>query len=757
VKTPHALALLLTSAVAVCLPAPGSADREQPVQAPRTVWMLEDASKVGGHETTVAGGPRIVQTDLGPAMEFDGTGDGLFVPANPLEGLERFTIEVLFQPLPGGAGEQRFLHIEEEATGNRALIELRTLPNGSWALDTFLRHGQASLTLLDRKLVHPVSQWHVASLSFDGRTMKHYVDGVLEAAADVAFKPLGRGQTSIAVRQNRVSWFRGRIREVRITREALPPDRLLRVEKAEGEGRKAAREQRQAEGGGRGAEGQKAPGQWARGFEGQRKADLGDGTYLNPILAGDHPDPSILKDGDDYYMTFSSFDAYPGLVIWHSKDLVNWQPLGPALFKNVGSVWAPDLVKHQGRYYIYFPGIGPYRSNYVVWADDIRGPWSEPTDLKIGRIDPGHAVGADGTRYLFLSAGYLVQLAPDGLSIVGSERKVYDGWKYPEDWVVEGFAQEGPKILKRGEYYHMVLAEGGTAGPPTGHMIVSARSKTIEGPWENSPFNPIVRTRSASERWWSKGHGTLVEGPDRRWYMVYHAYEKDFYTLGRQTLLEPIEWTPDGWFRTAGADPAAPIPKPAKPAGPAGPHGFALSDDFSKNRMGVQWSFYKGTDTDRERYRYENNSLILKAKGTSPSDCSPLWFVTGDHAYEIEVEIDADPGATAGLLLFYSSRLYAGLGYSATNFFMHSYGLDRRQGKPAHVGRTLHIRLRNDRHILTMQYSVDGRTWERYDRGMELSGYHHNVAYEFLSLRPALYAAGSGEVRFRNFRYRALP
>ena len=508
-----------------------------------------------------------------------------------------------------------------------------------------------------------------------------------------------------------------------------------------------------AEGAGQRADEARPRPSWARGFEGQRKADLGDGTFLNPVLAGDHPDPSVLKDGEDYYMTFSSFDAYPGLVIWHSRDLVNWQPIGPALFKNVGSVWAPDLVKHRGRYYIYFPGIGPYRSNYVVWADSIRGPWSDPIDLKNTRIDPGHAVGPDGTRYLFLSAGFLARLSDDGLSIVGGEKKVYDGWKYPDDWVVEGFAQEGPKILKRGEYYHMVLAEGGTAGPPTGHMIVSARSKSVEGPWENSPYNPIVRTRSASERWWSKGHGTLVEGRDGKWYMVYHAYENGFYTLGRQTLLEPIEWTADGWFRTTGGGPERPI---AKPAGEAVTHGFPYSDDFSTSKMGIQWGFYKGTDTDRERYRYEGGSLVMKAKGTSPSDCSPLSFVTGDQAYEIDVEIDADPGATAGLLLFYSSRLYAGLGYSSTNFFMHSYGLDRRQGKPPQVGRVLHIRLRNDRHIVTMHYSVDGRTWARYDRGMELSGYHHNVAYEFLSLRPAIYAAGTGEVRFRNFRYRAL-
>ena len=347
-----------------------------------------------------------------------------------------------------------------------------------------------------------------------------------------------------------------------------------------------------------------------------------------------------------------------------------------------------------------------------------------------------------------------MNLADDGLSVVGAPRKVYDGWKFPEDWVVEGFAQEGPKILERGDYYHMVLAEGGTAGPPTGHMIVSARSKSIEGPWENSPYNPIVRTQSAAERWWSKGHGTLVEAPDGRWFIVYHAYENGFYTLGRQTLLEPIEWTEDGWFRTAGFDPARPIPKPA---GPAGPHGMAFSDDFSTDRMGVQWSFYKGSAADRGRYRYERGALVLAARGSSPSDTSPLWFVNGDRAYEIEVEIERDAGATAGLLLFYSSRLYAGLGFSDTNFFMHSYGLDRPQAKPADVGRRLTVRLRNDRHILTMHYSVDGRTWRRYDRGMELSGYHHNVAYEFLSLRPALYAAGEGEVRFRNFRYRALP
>eukprot|EP01042_Synura_sphagnicola_P035995 gene35995-46068_t len=93
----------------------------------------------------------------------------------------------------------------------------------------------------------------------------------------------------------------------------------------------------------------------ARTYEGQRCADLGNGTFLNPILAGDHPDPAILKDGSDYYMTFSSFDAYPGMVIWHSKDLINWQPITAALTRNIGSVWAVSLVRHKGRYFLYIP------------------------------------------------------------------------------------------------------------------------------------------------------------------------------------------------------------------------------------------------------------------------------------------------------------------------------------------------------------------------------------------------------------------
>jgi xylan 1,4-beta-xylosidase len=496
--------------------------------------------------------------------------------------------------------------------------------------------------------------------------------------------------------------------------------------------------------------------QWARGFEGQRKADLGSGLYLNPIIAGDHPDPSILKDGDDYYMTFSSFDSYPGLVIWHSKDLVNWTPITPTLFKNVGSVWAPELIKYKGRLYIYFPGrAGSYRSNYVITADNIKGPWSDPVDLKIPLIDPGHAVGEDGKRYLFLSGGSYVQLSEDGRSTVGEIKKVYDGWKYPDEWIVESYSQEGPKVTRIGDYYYMILAEGGTAGPPTGHMIVCARSRSIHGPWENSPYNPVARTTSPNEYWWSKGHGTLVQSPNGAWYMVYHAYEKNFLTLGRQTMLEPVVWTADGWPKFTGIDPSQPIRKPVRSKQAV--HGFPFSDDFSTNKIGMQWSFYNGNIQDSARYRYETGALYLKGKGNSPSNSSPLWFVNGDLSYQIEIEFELTGDVTAGLLVFYNNRSYAGLAFSDTSMILHRYGLDRILSKPDMIKRKGWIRLINDHHLVSLYYSNNGQNWKRHDIRMDVSGYHHNTFYDFLSLRPAIYASGSGEVRFDNFKYQALP
>ena len=254
---------------------------------------------------------------------------------------------------------------------------------------------------------------------------------------------------------------------------------------------------------------------WRRGPEGRRLADLGNGTYLNPILSGDYADPTVLRDGDTFYMTHSSYDAVPGIVIWKSHDLVNWAPVAPALFKAIGSVWAMDLIKHDGRFYIYIPATPRgVQTIMVIHADHIEGPWSEPVDLHIPRIDPGHVVGEDGKRYLFVSGGGRVRLTDDGLATDGPlVEGAYELWNYPADWVVEMYAPEGPKLLRRDGWFYLVAAVGGTAGPPTSHMVVVSRSRSVNGPWEQCPHNPIVHTKSAAEPWWSRpcdarrGHG----------------------------------------------------------------------------------------------------------------------------------------------------------------------------------------------------------------------------------------------------------
>jgi len=187
-----------------------------PAPKNEVVWRIDSLSSIGGHAVTKLGNPRVVQSDRGAVVEFDGKADGLLVDANPLEGLRTFTIEAEVWPAPNGPAEQRFVHVEEAGTQNRALLEARMLPGGAWALDTFLNSGTSKLTLLDKSRSHPVGQWHTVGLTYDGREMSHLVNGKREAQGAVPFAPLGPGRTALGVRLNQVSWFKGRLRQVTV-------------------------------------------------------------------------------------------------------------------------------------------------------------------------------------------------------------------------------------------------------------------------------------------------------------------------------------------------------------------------------------------------------------------------------------------------------------------------------------------------------------------------------------------------------------
>lgn len=209
------------------LAAGSGALKAAPERGAVTTWTLDAPERVGGGATEVLGAPRADGTD---GLLFDGVGDGVIVPTNPLAGLPAWTIEVLIRPEEGGLEEQRFLHVQEDgADPRRALIETRLDGQGGWWLDTFLRSPAEERTLIVPARVHPVGRWHWVALRYDGVRMEHFVDGVKEADGPVAFGAMSAGRVSLGVRLNRKYWFKGAIREVRWTAAALPDEKLQRV------------------------------------------------------------------------------------------------------------------------------------------------------------------------------------------------------------------------------------------------------------------------------------------------------------------------------------------------------------------------------------------------------------------------------------------------------------------------------------------------------------------------------------------------
>ena len=191
------------------------------------VWNLDNLESIGGHDVTVVGKPRVIETDRGKAIEFDGRGDALFVDANPLAGLKQFTAEVIFRPAANGPKEQRFLHFQPEGSEDRVLFETRLTPEGGWFLDTYLQTGLGKHTLYAEKSLHSLGPWYHAAIVVDGTTMRHFVDGKEELHADVQLVPQAAGQTSIGVRFNRVHWYQGAILQIRVTPKVLKPAEFL--------------------------------------------------------------------------------------------------------------------------------------------------------------------------------------------------------------------------------------------------------------------------------------------------------------------------------------------------------------------------------------------------------------------------------------------------------------------------------------------------------------------------------------------------
>lgn len=193
-------------------------------------WNLSELEKIGGHQVTIIGTPVVVKDK--EAIEFDGVHDGIIVKANPLSGAEDFTLEVIFKPEASSDPnnvEQRFVHIQNTVNENsRMLIELRLTKENNWFLDTFIKSDDSALTLYAERFPHPVGQWYHAALVYEKGAMKHFVNGIEEMSGEVKYVPIIEGNTSIGMRINQVSWFKGMIKTIRATKKALKPEEFIK-------------------------------------------------------------------------------------------------------------------------------------------------------------------------------------------------------------------------------------------------------------------------------------------------------------------------------------------------------------------------------------------------------------------------------------------------------------------------------------------------------------------------------------------------
>ncbi|MEV0272692.1 glycoside hydrolase family 43 protein [Hamadaea sp. NPDC050747] len=312
-------------------------------------------------------------------------------------------------------------------------------------------------------------------------------------------------------------------------------------------------------------------------------------TFANPVIAGFHPDPSVCRVGDDYYLACSSFEYFPGVPVFHSRDLVHWEQIGNALDRSShlmltadmpssAGVYAPTLRHHDGRFWLITTNVGV--GNLLVTAADPAGPWSEPTLLPgVAGIDPDLAWDEQGRCFCTTAGVAQVELDPATGRVIGERRRLWSGTPGAQ-------APEAPHLYRIGDYWYLMIAEGGTE---RGHAVSIARGHAPDGPFEPCPANPILTHRGTHRPIQNTGHADLVEAADGSWWLVLLGVRPrggtpGWHVLGRETFLAPVSWV-DGWPVVGEVAPAMTVPSwPPSPV-PEPP----VRDDFDADRLHPRW------------------------------------------------------------------------------------------------------------------------------------------------------------------------
>jgi alpha-N-arabinofuranosidase len=341
-----------------------------------------------------------------------------------------------------------------------------------------------------------------------------------------------------------------------------------------------------------------------------------DITCRNPVIPGFYSDPSICKVGDDYYLVTSTFEYFPGVPVFHSKDLVNWEQIGHCIDRSdqlpMGvNIFAASIRYHNGTFYMITTNFGGKGGNFYVTARNPAGPWSDPVWVDIRGIDPDLFFDEDGKAYVITSLFTLCEIDLKTGTLLDEGQKIWYG--------AGGSALEGPHIYKKDGYYYLMAAEGGTA---EGHSVTIARSLHIKGPYINNPANPILTHANAAGQLCvlhGVGHADMVQASDKSWWMVFHAYRMTgftgvHHTLGRETCLTPVCWPGNGWPVVNGNG-TVPIEMDCKtlPLKPFPPK--ADKTDFEHPVLGLEWNYIQLPET--KNYSLDKRKGFFSLRGSS--------------------------------------------------------------------------------------------------------------------------------------------
>lgn len=335
--------------------------------------------------------------------------------------------------------------------------------------------------------------------------------------------------------------------------------------------------------------------------------------FSNPVISGFYPDPSICRAGDDYYLVHSTFEYFPGVPIFHSKDLVHWRQIGHCLTRKSqlnldkmrasGGIFAPTIRYHEKIFYMITTNVRG-GGNFFVTAKDPSGPWSDPTWIDQNGFDPSLFFDDDSrifyTRHEGESDGYIAQQIIDLETgqLEGPLKKIWGG--------TGGIWPEGPHLYKINGRYYLMISEGGTSYD---HCVTIARSNAPFGPFESNPDNPILTHRSRRDHMFQAlGHADLVETPDGWWMVCLGIRPQDgpYHHIGRETFLAPVTWNEDNWPVVNGTGTLErTLPSPKLPLHPFPPP--PDRDHFDDDALAMQWNFLRNP--------YEENYSLTARPG----------------------------------------------------------------------------------------------------------------------------------------------